>query len=104
MPPSLVWVEGEESRQLADLKSHLDDLLTEATDYFAPKRKYIPHITLGRIKKFQWRRYNPENRLGVNQEINLNFKACSIEIMESQLKKTGAEYYILKSIKLEKDV
>lgn len=102
-PPSLIWVEGEESKKLTDLKEKLDGLLVKSTDYSAPKRKYVPHITLGRIKKFEWRRYNPENRPGVNQNIDMGFRIGSIEIMESQLKRSGAEYHIIKSFGLKEN-
>jgi len=100
IPPSLIWVEGEESKELTDLKRGVDNLLAKITDYSAPKRKYVPHITLGRIKKFEWRRYNTEGRAEINEELSISFRVNSIEIMESQLKKTGAEYYILKSFNL----
>jgi len=103
-PPSLIWVEGKESKELTDLKREIDNSLTKITDYSAPKRKYVSHITLGRIKKFQWRRYTSESRPEVNQDIDINFKVNSIEIMESQPKRAGAEYHILKRFKLGKDV
>ena len=57
-----------------------------------------PHITLGRIKTWQWKQIEPEERPEVNQEINLSFEVNSIEIMESQLKRKGPEYTILQSI------
>lgn len=102
--PSLVWAEGEKNRALTNLKTDLDKALFEITDYSAPKRDYIPHITLGRIKKFKWRRFSSGSRPVVNKDIDMDFRVSSIEIMESELKRTGAKYYILKSFKLGKDV
>ena len=56
------------------------------------------HITLGRIKSWQFKQIEPEERPEVNQEINLSFEVNSIEIMESVLKRGGPEYTILQSI------
>ena len=78
-------------------------MLSEVIDYSAPKRRYVPHITLGRINKLKWRRYSPEERPQINEEINLSFEAESIEMMESKLKRTGAEYHVLKSFSLFRD-
>jgi len=59
-----------------------------------------PHITLGRIKTWEFRRMEPEERPEINEDINLNFEVNSIEIMESQLKRNGPDYTILESCPL----
>ncbi len=59
-----------------------------------------PHITLGRIKTWQWKQIEPEERPNIERELNLKFEAKSIDIMESILKRTGAEYRVLESIPL----
>ena len=64
------------------------------------KREFSPHITLARIKTWQWREIEPEERPEIEREIDLNFEVNSIEVMESAIKRTGAEYNILESIKL----
>jgi len=63
-----------------------------------------PHITLGRIRAWQWRQIEPEERQEINEDINLSFEVNSIEIMESKLKKGNSEYTILKSYQLGKDL
>ncbi|PIX88575.1 MAG: hypothetical protein COZ30_00470, partial [Candidatus Nealsonbacteria bacterium CG_4_10_14_3_um_filter_36_16] len=55
------------------------------------------HITLGRIKQWEFRQIEPEERPEVNEEINLTFEVNSIEVMESELKRGGSEYTILES-------
>jgi len=62
----------------------------------------IPHITLGRIKTWQFKQINPDERPEINEDINLRFKVESIEIMESRLKRGGPEYTVLESIPLSK--
>lgn len=60
-----------------------------------------PHITLGRIKTWEFRQIEPEERPEVNEEIDLSFEVNSIEIMESRLKRGGPEYTILESCPLK---
>ena len=62
----------------------------------------VPHITLGRIKAWEWQRIEPEERPDVSREIDLGFEINSIEVMESQLKRAGPDYTILHSCPLQK--
>ena len=59
------------------------------------------HITLGRIKAWEFRKIEPEERPIVDEEINLTFEVNSIEVMDSQLKKGGPTYTILESFPLK---
>ncbi len=101
-PPSLIWIEGKRKKEIITLKKDLDEALNEVSSYKPEKRKYIPHITLGRIKKFKWRALNPEQRPQVKAEIDHTFTIKSIDVMESVLKRSGAEYTLIKSCKLKK--
>lgn len=68
---------------------------------FSPEnRAFSPHITLSRIRTWQWRQMEPEERPEVNKDISLSFEVNSIEVMESQLKRGGSEYTILESAQL----
>lgn len=101
MPPRLVWVEGERSKELSKIKNDLDKLLSEKIDFLPEEREFFPHITLGRIKKWNWRQIEPEERPEVNIEVSFEIPVNSIEVVESHLKRTGAEYEILESFKLK---
>lgn len=79
MPPRMIWVAGEK----------------------IPELNLTPHITLGRIKMWEFRQIEPEERPDVAQEIDLYFEVNSIEVMESQLKKSGPSYTILESCPLK---
>jgi len=81
MPPRMVWVTGEKIKEF--------DL--------------TPHITLGRIGAWEFRRIEPEERPVVNEDINLSFEVNSIEVMESVLKKGGPVYNILELCPFEKN-
>jgi len=95
MPPRMIWAVGEKSPQFTALKDDLKKSLLSSE-----KREFFPHITLGRIRQWEWRRIEPEERPEMEEEINLTFSVNSVEVMESELKKGGAEYAILESREL----
>ncbi len=99
--PRMFWVEGEKSQELAVLKRDLENSLFDSTHVGYDRkeaRAFHPHITLGRIKKTEWDnlKYQPE----INQSFKHSFLVESIEVMQSNLKRTGAEYSVLESIEL----
>lgn len=96
-PPRMIWVEGKESKELGKLQNDLNNLL-QNVPVQKESRAYSPHITLARIKEWEFRRIEPEERPEVNEDISLNFEVNSIEVMESDLKRGGPEYVILESI------
>ena len=77
--PRMIWAIGEKIKEL----------------------NLSPHITLGRIRKWEWQRIEPEERPSIDEEIDLSFSVDSIELMESVLKKGGPEYTILESYNLK---
>jgi len=101
MPPRMIWVEGERVKELSDLKSALENSLSGSGIRFeAENREFRPHTTLGRIRTWEWRQIEPEERPEVEEEISLSFEVKSIEIMESRLKRGGAEYSVLETCSL----
>lgn len=60
----------------------------------------VHHITLARFNEWEFRRMDPEERPEINEEINIEIPVNSIEIMESKLKRGGAEYTTISNIKL----
>lgn len=102
--PKMIWVKGEKLEELANLKDDLEKSLSEkirlALSQKEQGRAFSPHITLGRIRAWEWRTIEPEERPKVEEEIDLSFEVNSIEVMESKLKKGGAEYTILESVPL----
>jgi len=101
IPPRLIWVVLEKKAELLTLAEKLKKEMAQAGILRKiEKREFSPHITLARIKAFQWRRIEPEERPEIEREISLDFEVNSIEIMESKLKKAGAEYTTLESVKL----
>jgi len=99
--PRMLWVEGKESQELAKLRNDLENSLWNS-EYSGYKRKesraYKPHITLGRIKQGQWRKLVPQPK--VEEIFNNSFSVETIEVMQSNLKRSGAEYSVLESVGL----
>lgn len=98
--PRMIWAEGPVNAELAALKSILEDNLLSAPSGFRTreKRALCPHITLARIRQEAWRGL-PE-KPDISEDINLEFSAESVEVMESQLKRGGAEYSVLENAEL----
>lgn len=96
--PKMVWASGEKSVELGSLQA---DLEKELLNVRKPDNAFSPHITLGRIVQWQFSRIEPEERPDISKDISLSFPVESIEIMESELGKGGAEYAVLKSIPLK---
>lgn len=96
--PRMVWIEGEKNKELGILQSDLEKNFASYSVKNEKGRNYSPHITLGRLRQWEFNKIEQEERPEINEEINLTFFVESIEIMESQLKKGGAEYAILESV------
>jgi 2'-5' RNA ligase len=58
------------------------------------------HITLARLSEWEFRMIELEERPEVNEEISLKVPVSSFQIMESKLRRTGAEYSVIESIPL----
>jgi 2'-5' RNA ligase len=100
-PPRLVWVELEKNEVLENLVKKLQEKLKEnKIPFVVEDREFLPHITLARIRKWEFQRMDLEERPRINETIKESFEVKSIEIMESHLKRSGAEYIVLESIAL----
>jgi 2'-5' RNA ligase len=102
-PPRMVWAIGEKNEKLWKLQENLKNALMEMKIPQLEEeegRGFIPHITLARIRKWEFKQMEPEERPEIDEELNFSFEVKSIEIMESHLKRGGAEYTVLASLPL----
>lgn len=99
--PKFVWAEGEKSKELSLLGQDLEDSLTEKIKFVPENRTFAPHITLARIGAWEWKGIEPEERPEINENIDLQFTVESIEVMESELSRSGPVYTILESHNLK---
>lgn len=103
-PPKMVWVNGEKSEELCKLQKDLEAALLANPNIACLENEnsnYTPHITMGRIIQWQWARIEPEEIPELDKNFQNVFSIKSIEIMESELKRGGAQYTILKSFNLK---
>lgn len=96
--PKMIWAVGKESKELCMLQKDLANSLLRGS---ASNLDFTLHLTLGRLKEFEFRRIEPEERPEINEEINFEIPVNSIEIMESKLKRNRAEYAVIENYKLE---
>ncbi len=61
---------------------------------------FIPHITLGRIKQWEFQKMPLYEIPDIDDDLSLNFKVTTFNIIESKTKKEGPSYHILKSFNL----
>lgn len=95
----MIWVEGEENKNLSRISQKIKK---ETLSTKNETQKLIPHITLGRITAWQFKKLEQEEiPLLENELFDLNIEVSSIDVIESVLKKGGAEYTFLKKIMLK---
>ena len=99
VPPRMVWALGEKSEELTTLYNDLQRALQQY-NFRTETRELTPHITLARIRTFAWRKMDLEERPQIDEEIDFSFEVNSIEVMESKLKREGAEYTVIEACDL----
>lgn len=82
--------EGKENAKMIWAKAEKNDMLEKLAS-----KDFSPHITVGRIKRTEWKLIDLEELPEVDEALDLNFRAESIEIIESVLKRGGAEYKVI---------
>lgn len=100
-PPRMLWLGIKQNQELTKLQSDLENELFSLESFKFKKseqRKYHPHVTLARIKSFAFRRLS--NPPEINFDLDFVFEAVCLDIIESDLKRGGPEYIILKTIDL----
>ncbi len=97
-PPRMIWLKGKQSEELSEIKNELENAfvsLEGISSFRAERRPFSPHITLARIKMEQW--HNLEVQPQIEQDFKVIVPVASIDVMESDLKRDGAEYTIFES-------
>lgn len=93
--PRMIWALIEKSPELLNLQKDVEKTLGQGSD-----KKFFPHLTLARLKAFELQRMEWEEIPQINEEISLSFTVSSIEVMESELKRSGPRYTICQSVLL----
>lgn len=96
----MIWLKGEVAPELLALQEDLNKTLEGLNLRFfrAEKKVFAVHVTLARMKEDQWR--NWQNRPEINKEVKFTIPVNSVELMGSNLKRSGAEYTVFQSFEL----
>ena len=102
--PRMIWVTGKKSEEMGKLKNDLEEKLlnSQKRKRSVFKEGLSPHVTLGRLKRGDFKQILPEERPVIDKDIFIKFEVVSIDIIECQLEPTGAQYTLLQSIDLGK--
>lgn len=98
--PRMIWLCGtkEASKLLGEIKNHLEDsLIKNGVRFSRENRGFNAHLTLAR---FQAGSIDNLSEIKLPNIDLMQFDAKSLDLMESHLKKTGAEYEILAKLTL----
>ena len=94
--PRMIWALIGKSPELLALQEDVVETL-----HLAQEQNFTPHLTLARLRAFELSRMETEELPDVNEEISVSFEVQSIEVMESVLRRSGAEYTTVQSFMLK---
>jgi RNA 2',3'-cyclic 3'-phosphodiesterase len=97
----LIWITVKSSG-IRNLERRISEVIFPDFD-IKKEQNYIPHITLGRIKQWDFRKLPVYQIPNLNDNLNLNFNITSFNICESKIKRDGPTYHILKTFNLNDD-
>lgn len=96
--PQVIWVGIEEgSKELIKIAQEVEDALEEM-DISKERKKYTPHLTIGRIKRIKKREEFIKRIKNVNILKSNCFTAKKLNLMKSNLTPKGAIYATVKEI------
>lgn len=100
--PRMIWAKGKASKELVSLQKSLEKAFAASIVlHFTPeKRPYSLHLTLARLNEYELQTMEQDELPVIDEEVSWKIPADSFEVMESHLKRGGAEYTKLSSIKL----
>ncbi len=93
--PRVLWMGLENGEELLKISEMINRALEEI-GILTDRQNFVPHLTIGRIKKLHSKKYfqsviNQHNNFSTN-----DFTIDRIFLYESILKKDGAEYHVLR--------
>ncbi len=106
-PPFRICLVGESNSEIISLQNDLKDVLTEHRLYFpgagGGRKNFQAHITLGRIRKWEWRKMEPEEVPKIQEKVDITVPVTEFSVMESKLHQQGPEYIICETAKLKEE-
>jgi len=93
--PKVIWLSGTASEELKSLQEVVEK---ELGIFVTEKKIFIPHITLGRIRKQKWE--EAENLPEIKKTLDFAVTVESVDVMASDFENGGEEYTIIDSFPL----
>ena len=93
--PKIIWLAGSASEELKNLQETIEKELGLFT---SAKKVFIPHITLGRIRKQKWEEL--ELKPEIKKPLDFLVTVESVDVMASDFENEGEEYAIIDSFPL----
>lgn len=91
--PRLIWLEGETSCGLVDLRDNLHGMLGKKQE----KRPFLLHLTIGRFQENAFSSFPVKE---IDDKFIFQEEANSLLLIESHLERNGAKYNVLHQIDL----
>lgn len=97
----MIWLIGRQNMKLQDVKEKIEEAFLEnkvTPSLKKEERNLLPHVTLARFEEGNLKELEQKTR--TLEEAALSFTIAHLDIMESRLKSTGAEYEMLVEVPL----
>lgn len=99
--PRVVWAGVEAESSLSGLQERVEAAL-EALDFERERRRFHPHLTLGRARKHaRSNEFKGFDELVSQLVYQDSFRVAAVDVMRSQLKPSGAVYSVIHSVPLK---
>lgn len=92
--PKVLWLGIEKTPQLQQLYTEVDETL-KLLNFNLPKENFVPHITLGRIKKIDDKKRFWQMFEELQPDYHQHFHFTHLSLVRSQLEKSGPIYTTL---------
>ena len=98
--PRVLFLEAMNAEPFVDLRNQVDEQI-KLLGYEPDRQNFVPHLTIGRIKKISDKKYFQQNISNFSDK-TLQFQQVSaFYLIESTLHSSGPEYNVLASFALE---
>lgn len=97
--PRLIWASAEIPLEIIPLKSKFEEVLTRQTwlAQKSEKRDFLTHLTIARFKEKEFSKFPIRD---LNDKVFWEINVSSFLLMQSYLKRSGADYKTLAEISL----
>jgi RNA 2',3'-cyclic 3'-phosphodiesterase len=93
--PKMIWALLGKTPELTKLQKDVETTLGHQDG-----KPFSPHLTLARLNMTAFHSMEAEEIPQIAEDISASFEVRSVEVMESELKRSGAQYTVCQSVSL----